>query len=151
MYHMDDDLGGEAPCLLPLLDDEGHMPDAPRAASRHITIKRAYEQAAHSDGYRVLVDRLWPRGVSKEKAQIDDWLRDVAPSTELRHWFGHDPARWEEFQHRYRQELNEPAQREALSRLVERARHGPLTLVYGAKDEEHNNAVALRDVVLRLL
>lgn len=99
----------------------------------------------------MLVDRLWPRGLSKEQARIDAWLRDVAPSTDLRRWFGHDPARWEEFQHRYHLELDQPRQRETLSVLLEHARRGPLTLVYGARDEQHNNAVALRAVLLALL
>ena len=147
----DDDFGGEAPCLLSFLDEEGNMPDPSQRSTRPIAIKRAYEGAVDSDGYRVLVDRLWPRGVGKDKARIDDWPRALAPSSDLRRWFGHDAARWEEFQRRYRQELNEPEQREALSALVERAQRGPLTIVYGARDEEHNNAVVLRDVLLALL
>jgi uncharacterized protein YeaO (DUF488 family) len=149
-YHIDDQ-GGEAPCLLPFLDDEGRMPDPPRQPADRVRIKRAYEAPAEDDGYRVLVDRLWPRGLKKEAVHIDAWPRDLAPSTELRRWFGHDPTRWEEFQRRYRQELNEPGPREVLSELLERARHGPVTLVYGARDEQHNDAVVLRDVLLALL
>ncbi|RWR11847.1 DUF488 domain-containing protein [Sinirhodobacter populi] len=111
-----------------------------------IHLKRAYEPALPGDGARVLVDRLWPRGISKEVAQLDDWMKDVAPSTDLRKWFGHDPAKWPEFQHRYREEL---ASRGAdLDRLRDLARKGPLTLIYAAHDEAHNDAVVLRDVLL---
>lgn len=111
-----------------------------------IHLKRAYEPAMPGDGVRVLVDRLWPRGISKERAQLDDWMKDVAPSTDLRKWFGHDPAKWPEFQHRYREEL---ASRGAdLDRLRDLARKGPLTLIYAAHDEAHNDAVVLRDVLL---
>ena len=107
-----------------------------------IKIKRAYEEAAPSDGKRVLIDRLWPRGISKEEAHLDLWLKDVAPSTELRQWFGHDPARWPEFQRRYCRELS--ANPEAMQQLIDDARKGPLTLVYGARDQEHNDAVVLK-------
>jgi uncharacterized protein YeaO (DUF488 family) len=96
---------------------------------------------------RVLVDRLWPRGVSKEKAAIDHWLRELAPSSELRRWFGHDPARWEGFRRRYAAELAE--HREQLDELRQMAARGPITLVYGARDEAHNDAVVLRDVLER--
>ena len=106
-----------------------------------VRTKRAYEPAAEGDGYRVLIDRLWPRGVSRERAAIDEWARELAPSTELRRWFGHDPARFDEFRRRYLAEL---AGRQAeLDELCERARGGPLTLVYGARDTEHNDAVVL--------
>ena len=107
-----------------------------------IRIKRIYEEASEDDGLRVLVDRLWPRGLSKEKAKIDQWEKELAPTTELRHWFGHDPAKWEEFLERYRAEL--AGKEEALSRLRQECDEGVVTLLYAAKDEEHNNAVALK-------
>ncbi len=113
-----------------------------------VRIKRAYEPADDSDGYRVLVDRLWPRGVSKAKAQLDTWMKDIAPSTELRRWFGHDPARWDEFERRYQAELAAPAPLRLVEALASRAAHGPLTLVYGARDTLHNEAVVLCAVVL---
>ena len=95
---------------------------------------------------RVLVDRLWPRGVSKEDAALDQWMKEIAPSTELRKWFGHDPARWEEFRNRYGAELHQNA--ELLGQLRSLARQGPLTLIYSANDEVHNDAIVLRDVIL---
>ena len=107
-----------------------------------ISIKRAYEPPAASDGRRVLVDRLWPRGVSKAEARLDDWMKAVAPSDALRRWFGHQPERWEEFRRRYREELKENPAVEALRKL---AAEGPLTLVYGARDEAHNDAVVLAE------
>lgn len=103
-----------------------------------IQIKRIYAVPTADEGARVLVDRLWPRGVSKEKANLDLWLREIAPSTELRKWFGHDPARWSEFQVRYRKEL--AANNEAVKTLKEYAKKGNLTLLYGARDELHNEA-----------
>lgn len=106
-----------------------------------VALKRAYEPAASDDGQRVLVDRLWPRGVSKDKAAIDLWLKEIAPSTGLRQWFGHDPARWEEFQRRYRAELD--ANTEIVAQLTQAIRAGKTTLIYGAKDEAHNDAVVL--------
>lgn len=109
-----------------------------------IRIARIYEPAGKDDGWRVLVDRLWPRGLKKEKAKVDEWMKEIAPSNELRKWFGHRPERWAEFQKRYGAEL---AQRKELFgelRAMERE-HGRLTLLYGAKDEEHNQAVALRN------
>ncbi|ODU06588.1 MAG: hypothetical protein ABS84_17775 [Rubrivivax sp. SCN 71-131] len=109
-----------------------------------IMLKRAYEAPAASDGMRVLVDRLWPRGVSKDEARIDHWLKEVGPPTALRQWFGHDPARWDEFRSRYRKELEGSAAWEELKAL---ARHGKLTLVYAAKDEQHNNAVVLKQML----
>ena len=121
------------------------MTDAAIPAS-HLRLKRAYEPAGADDGTRILIDRLWPRGVSKAKAALDDWIKDVAPSTELRKWFGHDPTRWTEFQRRYRAELRE--QSAALDRIRERARTGVVTLVYSAHDEQHNDAVVLRAVLL---
>ena len=114
-------------------------------ASR-LKLKRAYETASPDDGLRILVDRLWPRGVSKAKAALDEWMKDIAPSRELREWFGHDPARWSEFQRRYRAELRQHA--DELNRIRELARKGTVTLVYSAHDEQHNDAVVLRDVLL---
>jgi uncharacterized protein YeaO (DUF488 family) len=113
--------------------------------SRRVWIRRAYEPPSRNDGYRILVDRLWPRGVSKAEAHLDEWDRDVAPSTELRQWFGHDPQRWEEFRRHYRDEL---ARRpDAVAHLVDVARRGRLTLVFGARDTVHNDAVVLREVI----
>lgn len=112
----------------------------------NVRLKRAYEPAAADDGARILVDRLWPRGISKETAALDEWMKDIAPSTDLRQWFGHDPARWEEFRSRYAQEVREKP--DLLSRLRSMARGGPITLVYSAHDETHNDAVVLRDLIL---
>lgn len=106
-----------------------------------LAVKRVYEPAADSDGQRVLVDRLWPRGVKKEDAQLDLWLKDIAPSDDLRHWFGHDPERWTEFQKRYRAELKDKG--EALAELRGLMAKGKVTLLFAAHDEQHNNAVAL--------
>ena len=111
-----------------------------------VRIKRAYEPPARGDGARVLVDRLWPRGVSKADAGITQWMKDVAPSSELRKWFGHDPARWEEFRRRYRAEL--AARKALVADLRKLARKGPLTLVYSARDQAHNQAVVLRETLL---
>lgn len=110
-----------------------------------LAIKRVYEPPAAGDGHRILVDRLWPRGLSKEKAHVDLWLREVAPSTTLRRWFGHDPEKWDEFQRRYREEL--AANEEAVASLKEAIGKGPATLLYGAHDEQHNQAVVLRDLL----
>ncbi|MBO9542536.1 DUF488 domain-containing protein [bacterium] len=110
-----------------------------------IALKRAYEAPAPEDGDRFLVDRLWPRGVTKEHLKLSAWLKDLGPSTELRRWFGHKPERWREFEARYRDELSSKA--EALSPLLAAARHGHITLVYGAKDTEHNQAVVLKRVI----
>jgi uncharacterized protein YeaO (DUF488 family) len=105
--------------------------------------KRAYERADGSDGQRFLVDRLWPRGIKKEALQLDDWIKEVAPSTELRKRFSHDPRQWPNFRRAYFRELEaEPA---AVQRLLDAARHGPVTLVYSSREVEHNNAVALRE------
>lgn len=112
-----------------------------------VHIKRVYEAAATSDGYRVLVDRLWPRGLTKEKADVDLWLKEAAPSTELRAWFGHQPERFAEFSRRYREELSQrPEVLDQLSALE--SEHGLITLVYGAHDDEHNQAVVLADALL---
>ena len=110
-----------------------------------IQLKRVYEEPAKSDGTRILVDRLWPRGLTKEKAHIDLWLKEVAPTDDLRKWFGHDPARWPEFRARYRAELKH--NHEQLTLLRQALNKGPATLVYGAKDEEHNQAVVLHELL----
>jgi uncharacterized protein YeaO (DUF488 family) len=112
-----------------------------------IHIKRAYEPASPDDGYRVLIDRLWPRGVARQAAEIDEWVKELAPSTELRQWFGHDPGRFEEFRRRYVEELR--GQRPRLTALRRRARAGRVTLVYSAHDTEHNDAVVLAAVLRR--
>jgi uncharacterized protein YeaO (DUF488 family) len=111
----------------------------------NVKAKRAYLPAEEGDGYRVLIDRLWPRGVSRERARLDEWARDLAPSTQLRRWFGHDPERFGEFRTRYRRELK--AHSEEIAVLRRRADAGPLTLVYGARDTEHNDAVVLEELI----
>ena len=111
----------------------------------NIRIKRAYEEPDREDGTRILVDRLWPRGLTKEKARVDLWLKDVAPSTELRKWFAHDPAKWAEFRSRYLEELK--GNKEQLSLLRQEAAKGNVTLVYGAKDQQHNEAVILQTLL----
>ena len=110
-------------------------------------LKRVYEPLASSDGRRILVDRVWPRGLSKEEAHVDEWLRDLAPSTALRKWFGHDPVRWQKFRQRYRGELAAPEQRARLERIRELSRHEPVTLLYGEEDREHNQAVVLTELL----
>ena len=112
-----------------------------------VRVKRAYEPPAGGDGHRVLIDRLWPRGISREQAELDAWEKELSPSAELRQWFGHDPARFDEFRRRYVEELR--AQRPRLAALRRRAREGTLTLVYGAKDTEHNDAVVVAGVLRR--
>jgi len=112
----------------------------------NVMLKRAYLPPERSDGRRILVDRLWPRGVSKAEADLDEWIKEIAPSAELRTWFGHDPERWDEFRRRYRAELAQHS--DTLKDLRRRAREGRITLVYSAKDEIHNDAVVLRDVIL---
>ena len=107
-----------------------------------VKTKRVYERAASTDGARFLVDRVWPRGVRKTSLHIEEWLKDVAPSDALRHWFGHDPKKWDEFQRRYFPELE--ANPDAVKPLLDAMRQGAITLVYGAHDTEHNNAVALK-------
>lgn len=114
----------------------------------HVRTKRAYEPAAPGDGVRILIDRLWPRGITKEDLVIDQWNKELAPSTALRQWFGHDPALWDEFARRYAAELQSHA--EPLEALRALARQGTVTLVYGAHDAVHNNAAALRAVLLAL-
>jgi uncharacterized protein YeaO (DUF488 family) len=112
-----------------------------------IKLKRVYEEPSPNDGLRVLVDRLWPRGLTKERAAVDLWLKDVAPSTELRKWFGHDPAKWKQFQVRYRKELQE--KKDALQSLKQKSKGHTVTLVYGARDEEHNEALVLKRLLGR--
>ncbi len=112
-----------------------------------VRLKRAYDPAAPSDGYRVLVDRIWPRGVTREEAHLGEWARELAPSTELRRWFGHDPSLFEEFRRRYTEELG--GHTEKLRELRRLAREGRVTLVYGARDTEHNDAVVVADVLRR--
>ena len=111
----------------------------------NVRIKRIYDEADRSDGYRVLIDHVWPRGVSRERARLDEWARELAPSDELRRWFGHDPARFDEFRARYRGELVD--RRDHLLELARRARSRPVTVVYAARDQKHNNAVVVAELV----
>lgn len=138
-------------------DDDTGEPSSPPCAAHavdpaymwagpDVRVKRVHDPAEAADGTRVLVDRIWPRGVRKADAGVDLWLRDVAPSAELRRWFAHDPDKWTEFRRRYRAELAERP--EALDELVARARRGRVTLLFAARDREHNNAVALRELLL---
>ena len=117
-----------------------------RIPAENVKLKRAYERPSAADGTRVLVDRLWPRGIKKVNANIDHWVKELAPSTELRKWFGHDPARWQEFRKRYAAEIRQHG--DEVDRLRDLARAGPITLVYAAHDEVHNDAVVLRDTLL---
>lgn len=117
-----------------------------RIAAERIKLKRAYEPPATDDGTRILIDRLWPRGVKKADAAIDEWMKEIAPSTALRKWFGHDPDRWLEFRRRYQSEIRQHS--DHLERLRTLARHGRITLVFSAHDEAHNDAVVLRDLLL---
>lgn len=110
-----------------------------------VQLKRFYEKPSRKDGFRILVDRLWPRGLTKECAAVKLWLKDVAPSTNLRKWFGHDPGKWKQFQVRYRKELDE--QKDALDLLKQKAKEHTVTLVYGARDEERNEAVVLKRIL----
>jgi uncharacterized protein YeaO (DUF488 family) len=112
-----------------------------------VRVKRVYEPAERSDGYRILIDRLWPRGISHERARLDAWEQDLAPSAALRTWFGHQPDLFDEFRRRYISELRE--HRSLLSQLRQRARHGTLTLLYAARDTDHNDAIVLADVIRR--
>jgi uncharacterized protein YeaO (DUF488 family) len=112
----------------------------------NIKLKRAYERPDADDGTRILIDRLWPRGVRKTDAAIDEWMKDLAPSTALRKWFGHDPARWQEFRRRYAVEVHQHP--EMLEQLRAMARQGPVTLVFSAHDEIHNDAIVLRELLL---
>lgn len=119
----------------------------PPFPASHLQLKRAYEPRVPEDGVRILIDRLWPRGVSKEKAALDEWMKDIAPSTELRQWFGHDPERWAEFQRRYQAELSKHT--DELDRIRALAKKQTVTLIYSAHDEEHNDAVVLKEVLLK--
>ncbi len=110
-------------------------------------VKRVYDEPSSHDGRRVLVDRLWPRGMSKDKAHVDEWVRDLAPSDELRHWFGHDPAKWGQFKKRYFSELRR--HEDELKALRREGRGRTVTLLFAARDDEHNNAVALREFLAR--
>lgn len=114
--------------------------------SKKLLIKRAYEAPTDADGERYLVDRLWPRGIKKEDLKIVEWLKELGPSTELRKWFGHDPEKWEEFRTRYREELAEKT--DLLATLRTAMKSGTVTLVYSAKDEMHNQAVVLQELLL---
>ena len=119
---------------------------AARIPAANIKLKRAYDPPSREDGTRILVDRLWPRGISREKAALDQWMKEIAPSTELRKWFHHDPKRWTEFRHRYAEELRQHP--DLVAELRSLAREGTVTLVYAAHDETHNDAIVLRDVLL---
>lgn len=110
-----------------------------------VSMKRVYEAAADDDGYRVLIDGLWPRGINKEKLRVEKWLKPIAPSAALRRWYGHQPERWEEFRRRYREELKASAQQDLLDDLVRRARKGKVTLVIAARDAEHSNGAVLAE------
>jgi uncharacterized protein YeaO (DUF488 family) len=114
-------------------------------------LQRAYDEPGADDGYRVLVDRVWPRGRTGEQLRLDDWARDLGPSTTLRQWFGHDPDRWTEFQARYHAELADPARSQKLNELAERARHVQVTLVFGSRDTAHNQARVIADELERRL
>lgn len=115
-----------------------------------IKTKRAYEPFSKTDGYRVLVDRLWPRGVSKEKLHLDEWAKNLAPSTELRKAFGHDPSKWQDFRSKYLKELKSTAARDEIKSILKRAKKKSVTLVYGARDETYNHAVVLKKVFERI-
>lgn len=117
-----------------------------RLAARNVRLKRAYARPEPEDGTRILVDRLWPRGIAKADAALDVWMKDIAPSTALRQWFAHDPARWATFRERYAEELR--ARPDLVEQLRAQARKGPITLVYGARDDVHNDAVVLREILL---
>lgn len=112
-----------------------------------IRIRRVYDEPGEEDGERILVDRLWPRGVTRQEARVVSWLKDIGPSTELRTWFGHDPLRWAEFRKRYERELREPEKKAILRDLAGKSRRGVVTLVFGAKDELHNNAMVLKQLI----
>jgi uncharacterized protein YeaO (DUF488 family) len=117
-----------------------------RISAGNVKLKRVYEPHTAEDGTRILVERLWPRGIKKADAAIDQWAKDISPSTELRKWFGHDPARWQEFRRRYAEEVGQHS--DHLNKLRAMAQQGPITLVFSAHDERHNNAVVLRELLL---
>lgn len=131
---------GEPPCFANLLDEEGHLPEPAQ-----VRIRRVYDDRPRPDEIRVLVDRIWPRGVAKSKLKPDRWARELAPSPELRRWFGHDPERWPEFRRRYKFELAEHAPE--LLELARLARQGRLVLLYSARDEKRNQAAVLQEVL----
>jgi uncharacterized protein YeaO (DUF488 family) len=110
-----------------------------------IKIKRIYDSASSKDGKRILVDRLWPRGIKKDEAKIDEWMKEIAPSNELRKWFAHDPSKWQEFKKRYTEELK--SQANLIEILINKAKKGNLTLIFSARDTEHNNAVVLSELI----
>ena len=112
-----------------------------------IKLKRIYDPSSREDGKRVLVDRLWPRGIKKENAHIEEWLKDIAPSDALRKWFSHDPSRWKEFKKRYHDELKD--KKELLKQLLADSRKGTVTLLFGSKDIEHNNAIVIKEVLAK--
>ncbi len=112
-----------------------------------VRVRRASDPPLPEDGRRVLVDRLWPRGIKKEKLFVNAWLKELAPSDELRRWFSHDPARWQEFQQRYRQELRGPRQQQLIDELADQASRRNVTLIYSSREERYNNAIALRDII----
>ena len=112
-----------------------------------IKIKRIYDPVSKDDGKRILVDRLWPRGVKKEKAAIDEWLKDIAPSDELRKWFSHDPEKWQEFKKRYKKELSDSDKVDLVKKLKVEAKKGTITFLFAAKDTEHDNAMVLKEVI----
>ena len=134
---------GETVCYLPFLDDDGRMPE-PR-----LRLRRAYDPPApgQDEGTRVLVDGLWPRGIRKEAVGADLWLRDLAPSDDLRRWFGHRPERWDEFRRRYREELRQPERSRLLDDVASLVRRGQVTLLYGARDRGHNQAVVIAQAI----
>lgn len=113
-----------------------------------LKVKRVYEPLTGEDGYRILVDRLWPRGVSKEKARVNEWRKDLSPSDSLRKWFGHDPNKWEEFRKRYRSELEKAGRLADLTQIADRAKRENVTLIFSARDERRNQAIALREIAL---
>jgi uncharacterized protein YeaO (DUF488 family) len=112
---------------------------------KSVKIKKVYGRPSPDDGKRILVDRLWPRGLTKEEAHIDEWLKDIAPSDELRRWFSHDPSKWQEFKNRYKRELQ--GKKEEIERIKKEAEKGTVTLLFSAKDTEYNNAVVLKEVL----
>ncbi|MCI0484657.1 MAG: DUF488 family protein [candidate division NC10 bacterium] len=116
-----------------------------------VRIKRVYDEPNRQDGLRILVDRLWPRGLKRTEARIDEWRWDLAPTAALRKWFRHDPKKWDDFQRRYRHELKTRGKLDALQELANRARQERITLLFGARDEDHNNAVVLKDLLEELL
>jgi uncharacterized protein YeaO (DUF488 family) len=116
-----------------------------------LKIKRAYDKKETSDGKRILIDRLWPRGVTKAEADIDEWFKELGPSTELRKWFGHDPERWPEFKERFTRELSEAGKREILDGIAQNAKRNHVTLIYSAKDTEHSNAKVLQKLIQEMM